>query len=267
MATPSVVEVLQMLTTELRKLPARPPQPQVANYVTSSPTASFTSSRNESSQRSNKRRRLDGCRKANLELLLPLEEYLGDVAAGLPPPEIMELVIETYFDILQPWIPILHETEFRHHIEATDHSAGLTVILHAMVVAALRYASGELTAHAVEQQISRSRKFVVLTAMDMLSVENLQALVLVALTDVCSADFRRAGLIWALQIGNGDASKAWSLVGSLTRTVEYMRLSVESDDATQEPLLKPLPTVAAPRNWLEEEERRRVFWTIFCLDR
>ncbi|KAI8292533.1 Tropolone cluster transcription factor tropK [Colletotrichum sp. SAR 10_98] len=68
-------------------------------------------------------------------------------------------------------------------------------------------------------------------------------------------------------IGNGDASKAWSIVGSLTRTVEYLQLSIESDHREKEPLLKPLPSIDPPQNWTEEEERRRVFWNIFNLDR
>lgn len=61
--------------------------------------------------------------------------------------------------------------------------------------------------------------------------------------------------------------QAWPIIGSLTRTVEYLQLSVEADHLGEEPLLKPLPIIPAAKDWTQEEERRRVFWTIFCLDR
>ncbi|KAM0282036.1 hypothetical protein ACHAQH_003242 [Verticillium albo-atrum] len=87
--------------------------------------------------------------------------------------------------------------------------------------------------------------------MDHLSVENLQALIIVTFND----------------IGHGDSAKAWSVIGSLTRTVEYVQLSVESDLDSKEPLLRPLSTIPSPGSWTEEEQRRRVFWNVFCLDR
>jgi hypothetical protein len=53
----------------------------------------------------------------------------------------------------------------------------------------------------------------------------------------------------------------------MTRTVDYLQLSVEPEHCEREPLLTPLPTLDSPRNWTEEEQRRRVFWNVFCLDR
>ena len=69
------------------------------------------------------------------------------------------------------------------------------------------------------------------------------------------------------QMGNGDISGAWPLIGSLTRTVEYLQLSIETDDPKERPLLKPLSSIPPAQNWTQDEERRRVFWTIFNLDR
>lgn len=68
-------------------------------------------------------------------------------------------------------------------------------------------------------------------------------------------------------MGNGDSSRAWPIIGSLTRTVEYLQLSVEGDDRQEKPLLRPLPSLPPPQNWTQDEERRRVFWNIFNLDR
>jgi hypothetical protein len=54
----------------------------------------------------------------------------------------------------------------------------------------------------------------------------------------------------------------------MTRSVQYLQLSVESEDTKQRnSFLTSLPTLPDPENWVEEEERRRVFWNIFILDR
>jgi hypothetical protein len=59
----------------------------------------------------------------------------------------------------------------------------------------------------------------------------------------------------------------WSIVGSLTRTVEYLQLSVEVEESDEQPLLKPCNSLLPPKNWTEMETRRRVFWNVFNLDR
>lgn len=61
---------------------------------------------------------------------------------------------------------------------------------------------------------------------------------------------------------------AWPLVGSLSRTVDYLELATEADSRVGRPSLLSNTTVLAPANdWVEEEERRRVFWNVFILDR
>ncbi|KAK5171488.1 uncharacterized protein LTR77_004633 [Saxophila tyrrhenica] len=59
----------------------------------------------------------------------------------------------------------------------------------------------------------------------------------------------------------------------MARTVEQMQLSVEGTDGTQEEHSYKRPTVSrttflnAPATWIESEERRRIFWTVFLMDR
>lgn len=68
-------------------------------------------------------------------------------------------------------------------------------------------------------------------------------------------------------MGDGQISKAWPIIGSLSRTVEYLQLTVEPDDLEQQPLLRPLILLENPKQWTEVEMRRRVFWNVFLLDR
>ncbi|KAI3546309.1 hypothetical protein CSPX01_04388 [Colletotrichum filicis] len=265
----NVVGILSLLARELHKLNSKTkPGSQAgtpegaAEHAVFSPTTSSSSRRNtidgveivsHPHNQPRKRRRVDSCGNPNIDLAFPLED-LENITTSLPPPELLEDIINIHFNIIQPWIPILHETQFRRRVHDPEQLPRLVVVLHAMVVAALRFVDNSeirLSALEVERRTSRSRNIVILNAMDHLSVENLQALVILAFND----------------IGNGDASKAWSIVGSLTRTVEYLQMSIEADHQDKEPLLKPLPSIPPPQNWTEEEERRRVFWNIFNLDR
>lgn len=133
-----------------------------------------------------KRRRVDSCGNPNIELQLPLEDLL-DASSCLPAPDLLENTVDAYFNKIQPWIPILHETRFRSRMLDPDQRPHLIVIIHAMVVAAIRFARHEahgLSAADVEAKVKRSRSIVVLNAMDSLSVENLQALIIIAFDDV-----------------------------------------------------------------------------------
>lgn len=57
------------------------------------------------------------------------------------------------------------------------------------------------------------------------------------------------------------------MIGSLTRTVEYLQLTVEPRDVSRHSLLGPLIILDKSRDYAEAEERKRVFWMAFLLDR
>ncbi|RSL92029.1 hypothetical protein CDV31_015333 [Fusarium ambrosium] len=86
--------------------------------------------------------------------------------------------------------------------------------------------------------------------MSSLSLENLQALVILAFTT----------------IGNGEPSETWSIIASMTRTVDFLQLTMEGEHAKTRYLVSTTP-LSPPRDWVQEEERRRVFWNVFNLDR
>lgn len=217
-----------------------------------------------------KRRRIDSCGNPKIELSLPLDDLVNATTA-LPPSELLDDIITTYFINVQPWIPILHETRFRARVHDPEQWNRLVIVIHAIVVAAIRFAHPEahgLSATDVAFHTRTSRNIVVLNAMDSLSVENLQALTIIAFDDVSiKTTEHKIFTANGLQIGNGNTSRAWSIVGSLTRTVEYLRLSIEDENDDTQRLLKPLLSLPPSKEWVEEEERRRVFWNIFNLDR
>ncbi|OBR07128.1 C6 transcription factor [Colletotrichum higginsianum IMI 349063] len=177
----------------------------------------------------------------------------GSIPA-LPDAETIQVVLRAYFSHVHQWIPMIHEARFRRRLEHSSEADALDVVLHAMILSASRYIDDEDVASSLfgsVQQRDAVRDWVVSNAMRNLSVESHQALIIVAFND----------------IGSGEAAKAWSLAGSLTRTVEYLQLTVELDDAERPSLSQPFVSLAPPGSWTEAEERRRVFWNVFKLDR
>ncbi|KAJ5414802.1 hypothetical protein N7509_001429 [Penicillium cosmopolitanum] len=170
-------------------------------------------------------------------------------------PNTIEDVLQTYFEHVHPWIPLIHETSLRRRLLDTKYRLKLDVLMRAMILVSGRY----IQRHESVSDISlanltteQARSLIVSTAMDCLSVENLQALVICVLND----------------IGNGWGQKAWSLVGSLTRTVEYLKLTVEDEECGgRTSISRPFISIPPPESWVEAEERRRVFWNVFNIDR
>ncbi|KAM0418800.1 hypothetical protein ACHAPT_012310 [Fusarium lateritium] len=83
------------------------------------------------------------------------------------------------------------------------------------------------------------RDWVVSKATKSMSVENLQAL-----TMICFNDAR-----------------------ALTRIVEYLQLTIEDDELDGSSFSQPYISLPPSQSWTEAEERRRVFWCVFNLDR
>lgn len=199
-----------------------------------------------------RKRKRGGCER-NTSITLDAPEE-NDISSSLPPKHVLNIIIPKYFQTLHHWIPFLHEAHFNSRLASHDENQQLVVVLHAIVAAVLRlvnFSDAGMSLQDVELQIKRSRQAVLLTAMECPTVENLQALIIIAFD----------------HIGGGRVSKAWSLIGSLTRTVEYLRLTVEPEEMLRHPLRKPLSLLANTNNWTEVEERRRLFWNIFLLDR
>ncbi|KAL4893385.1 fungal-specific transcription factor domain-containing protein [Aspergillus ambiguus] len=177
---------------------------------------------------------------------------------ALPPWPVIQEIVEFYFAKVHHWIPILHVRRFRQEIETPEGRAKSIYILHAMVATCIRFAShpdaGDVEAKAHMARSSRQK--VMLHSMESFSVKNLQALVIIAFDT----------------IGSGKGPSAWSIIGSMSRTVEQLQLSVEestndSSECSGEFLIKRMVFLEPSQSWWQAEERRRVFWTVFLMDR
>lgn len=101
----------------------------------------------------------------------------------LPPISFLEAVVEAHFQTVHHWIPILHETRFRAKFQDPVERQKLSILLHALLSASIKYVDFEhfgMNVQDVTRQIRVSRKTVMSHVMEALSVENTQALVIIA---------------------------------------------------------------------------------------
>ncbi|KPM44114.1 hypothetical protein AK830_g2435 [Neonectria ditissima] len=229
--------ILSLLATELQNLNGTP-----SSATATSP--SLGRERNGASIKRRKTRHDYGYESRTLANCIP----------SLPHMEAIDDLLQAYFIHIHPWIPIIHEGRFRRRLADNAQRERLHLILQAMILVASKYTGDKDTPATPVTSTDQSddfRDWVVSKAMKHLAVENVQALLIIAFDD----------------IGNGNASQAWPLVGSLTRMVEYLQLTVEHDEAERPSFSQPYKSLSPSKDWTEAEERRRVFWNVFSLDR
>ena len=174
----------------------------------------------------------------------------------LPESVVLDLVV-WYFDNIHRWIPVLHQRRFRERLNSPEERSNINIILLAITSLSLRFKRPSKISEELSEAIStRCRHAVILRSMECFSVESLQALVILAF-DI---------------IGRGQGPSSWSIVGSMTRTVEQLRLDAESTNAESsgvdvDYLIRRMTFLPRAKTWTEEEERRRVFWCVFMMDR
>lgn len=174
------------------------------------------------------------------------------------PVDLLDCLVEIYFARIHPWVPVLHVRQFRRRLKIPEDLENTSTILRAITSTCIRFSDDDRLGTAAERsRLARScRQSVILKSMESFSIENLQALI------ICAFDI----------IGSGRGPSAWSIVGSMARTVEQLQLSVEDDDPRFMPsetkvLVKRMRFLKPCQTWSEREERRRVFWNVFLMDR
>ncbi|PSN61386.1 hypothetical protein BS50DRAFT_504467 [Corynespora cassiicola Philippines] len=191
--------------------------------------------------------------------------FISAPGPGLKPTEeellaqdLTDSLVEIYFTRIHPWIPILHVRQFRRQMAIPDERKKVATILRAITSVCVRFSDdSRLGDPEARLRLAKSnRQAVILQSMESFSVENLQASI------ICAFD----------TIGSGRGPSAWSIVGSMARSVEQLQLSVEDEGQSPVPkdtqvLVKRMAFLRPCRSWSEVEERRRVFWNIFLMDR
>lgn len=110
-------------------------------------------------------------------------DFDGSRLPVLPDEILLQAIIDQHFSKVHHWIPILHQGTFRAKLIDMAGQSELGVLLHALVSASIRHVAIEkydMSEEEMYRQIRVSRNVVMLKAMEVPSVENLQALVILA---------------------------------------------------------------------------------------
>lgn len=176
----------------------------------------------------------------------------------LPPYDLLYALVDLYFKHVNTWCPILHRKSTLESlfgpsmIDETDK-----ILLHAIVATTLRYSTdARLTEERRRHYHAVSKQRVLLYGMENSSVKSLQALVILSL-DLC---------------GDSNGPPGWNIMALITRSVVQLGLAVESSSFSVSPSFQSIYTLRAmilpePKDFIEEESRRRLFWMIYLLDR
>ncbi|KAJ4385132.1 hypothetical protein N0V85_008214 [Neurospora sp. IMI 360204] len=193
-----------------------------------------------------------------LTAILPATQGQGGTEQELPPYGVCYALMELYFKHIHPWCPILdRETTkdlfFGERIPNEEEK----ILLHAIVATAMRFATKKMLPKESQQRFyTASKQRVLLYGMEHSSVMSLQALVILAL-DLC---------------GSSNGPPGWNIMALITRAVVQLGLAVETNSMTVSPSYPSIYTLRAmilpePRDFTEEESRRRLFWMVYVLDR
>lgn len=167
-------------------------------------------------------------------------------------------LFDLFFQHIYPWCPILHQETTKELLfgqrpaEEADRN-----IMHAIVATTLKFCTDPtLSPEQRNFHYTRSKEKVILYGIQHSSVKSLQALVILAL-DV---------------IGSSNGPPGWNILTLITRSVVQLGLSMERHSPAVAPQHASIYTLrgivlSEPKDWIEEESRRRLFWMIYVLDR
>lgn len=177
----------------------------------------------------------------------------------LPPYDLCYGLVDLFFKHIYPWCPILHRQVTLSTLfdNGGSFSEPDRIILHAIVATTLKFSTDpRLTPEKRNHYHRSSKERVMLYGIEHSSVKALQALVILSL-DV---------------VGCSNGPPGWNMLALITRAVVQLGLSME----TYSPMVAPqymsiytlrAPLLPEPKDWIEEESRRRLFWIIYLLDR
>lgn len=100
----------------------------------------------------------------------------------LPPHDVLKRLFELYASRIHPWIPVLHVRSFREQMADPSKQSKLASIYHAIVSVCARFSTDPYFTKRTDLKdlSTKCRHTVILQSMEVATVQNLQALVIVA---------------------------------------------------------------------------------------
>ncbi|RMZ75933.1 hypothetical protein DV738_g5265, partial [Chaetothyriales sp. CBS 135597] len=182
----------------------------------------------------------------------------SEQAVPLPPYDLLYSLVDLFFKHINGWFPLLdRKTTLDRLFGVTQLEEADRVLLHAILTVTLRFSKDpRLSPESKQHYHKTSKQKVQLFGLENSSVRSLQALLILAL-DVT---------------GKTNGPPGWNLIALISRSVVQLGLSVETTSPLAAPVYPSIATLRASvlpeaKSWIEDEERRRLFWAVYLLDR
>ncbi|KAF8469492.1 fungal-specific transcription factor domain-containing protein [Kalaharituber pfeilii] len=183
----------------------------------------------------------------------------------LPSDDILYQLIDLYFAKVQPGCPILHrqtllDSYFNRPV--SEQQPEDINLLFAISAAALRFSTDRRLDPEYKKQFKAlTKQKVIFNALENPSIQSLRAMIIIAL-DV---------------VGSTNGPSGWGLLALTTRMAVHLGLNTEPSNSPAFLISgtgKELPSISTwgvgmlpePKDWIEQEGRRRLFWMVYALD-
>ncbi|KAL7943892.1 fungal-specific transcription factor domain-containing protein [Trichoderma barbatum] len=163
-------------------------------------------------------------------------QVLGDIGSALPSQEIMRELVELFFDLVYPWAPLF----FKPNFTASMYTPERRILLHGIVIVAFRFwRKQDPPLETREAYVKASRDYILQKTVD------------------------------ACTLGQGP--RTWNVMSMLVTSAKHLGLSKSPSPTsieTSTPLVRNEdPDEGLDSSIVETEERRRLFWVIYSIDR
>jgi len=184
---------------------------------------------------------------------------------GLPPDDVLYHLIDLYFAQVQPGCPILHRQTLMDsyfNTPISEQQREDIILLYAICAAALRFSTDRrLDVDYKAEFKNNAKQKVIFNALENPSIQSLRAMVIIVL-DV---------------VGSTNGPSGWGLLALTTRMAVHLGLNTEPSNSPAFLMSgagKELPSISMwgvgmvpePKDWIEQEGRRRLFWMVYILD-
>lgn len=174
------------------------------------------------------------------------------IDSKLPAEEILRELVELFFELIYPWIPLFHKPNFVANLLLPERK----ILLHGIVLTTFRFWSKPTPpAEMRDNYVRISREQILLSTIDTCSLISTQALALLAVD----------------AIGQGTGARTCNLMAMLIAASKQMGLargfSAMNNETNTSLVRNEDPEDNLDLSSIEMEEKRRLFWTIYSLDR
>ncbi|OQU98783.1 Fungal specific transcription factor domain-containing protein [Cladophialophora immunda] len=171
---------------------------------------------------------------------------------GLPPDSVVRELAELFFEVIYPSFKLFYKPTFMANLTRPDREI---LVCGIVVISFPFWNKSTPLAESREQYVKRARERILLHNVDNCTIISTQALALLAL-DAC---------------GQGPGPQTWSIMAMLVAAVKQLGLAKIAGDANFEPnhpmVRNEDPDECVDQPSIEVEEKRRLFWSAYVLDR